>query len=170
MAEDLHGRVRCPVCGRYTARVVPSVPPKSLRHMPSMPPLEDLGREDSEPWAGRPLQLRRGEREFRVRDLDRLRRLVVQRKAAASDLVSADGVSWVPLSSLEPLEPYFAVVRMLEGGGFTAGGGTLVEATSAELGWGDDEPVVEVTAEAALECCEDGIEEIVPRRGPREHS
>ena len=127
---DRYGRIQCPECGVFEARVQP--------HAQRAPPLQDLGELTDGGWAGRPLRLRRGSREFKVRDLDRLRRLIIERKAAGSDLVSTDGVRWVPVSSVTPLEPYLAGVRFLDSGPRTGGGGVLVEATAAEDGWGDD--------------------------------
>ncbi len=127
---DRYGRVQCPACGVFEARMQP--------HSQRAPPLQDLGEPTDGGWAGRPLRLRRGTREFKVRDLDRLRRLIIERKAAGSDLVSADGVRWVPLASISALEPYLAVLRFLDSGPRTGGGGVLVEATAAEEGWGED--------------------------------
>ncbi len=140
LEPDEEGLVACPECEARSARAMPRGVARS-RHMSMVPPLQDLGEQSDQGWAGRPLTLRRGDREFRVRDLDRLRRLVVERKAAGSDLVSADGVRWVPLACIEALEPYLAVVRFLDSAPVTAGGGgVLVEATAAEDGWGDSEP------------------------------
>ncbi len=140
LAMDLGGRIRCPDCGAFDARVLPSgehADPSPV--MPTIPPLQDLGGADDCGWAGRPLRLKRGERVFRVRDLDRLRRLVVLRKAGASDLLSADGVRWVPLASIPSLEPFLAVVRRLGLPREEQRGSTLVEATAAELGWAEGE-------------------------------
>ncbi len=138
LETDLEGRMRCPSCGAFGAQVRSNL---GSKHMSQVPPLQDLGEAADEGWAGRALELRRGERVFRVRDLDRLRCLVVERKAVASDLVSADGVRWVPLSTIAALEPFLAVVRFLDSAPKTGGGGgVLVDATAAEDGWGDSDP------------------------------
>ncbi len=137
LETDLEGRYRCPRCNAHSTRVLASVPGASP-DMPLVPPLQDLGEPQDDGWAGRPLRLRRGDKEFEIRDLDRLRRLVVERRAAGTDLVSADGVRWVPLESIPALEPYLRVVRFLDSKPRTGGGGgVLVEASSAEDGWGD---------------------------------
>jgi hypothetical protein len=146
LAPDEEGWVACPVCEARSARVLP-LGSAGSPHISTVPPLQDLGECCDRGWAGRPLILRRGDRDFKVRDLDRLRRLVVQRKAAASDLLSADGVRWVPLSRVEALEPYLAVVRFLDSAPVTGGGGVLVEATAAEEGWGDGGVAVEAAGE-----------------------
>jgi len=138
LETDLEGRMRCPSCGAFSAQVRSKL---GSKHMSQVPPLQDLGEAADEGWAGRALELRRGERVFRLRDLDRLRRLVVERKAVGSDLVSADGVRWVPLATIPALEPFLAVVRFLDSAPKTGGGGgVLVEATAAEDGWDDEEP------------------------------
>lgn len=143
LGADTMDRVPCPACGQLAARVQP---PEDL-HPPGVPPLQDLGSVDDQGWAGRPLRLRRGDREYRLRDLDRLRRLVVERKAGGSDLVSTDGVRWVPVTSIAALAPYLAVVRFLDSAPVTGGGGMLVEATAAVDGWDDGDPAYESSGE-----------------------
>ena len=163
---DLEGRVRCVACGAFTARLVRDA---TVSPMSSVPPLQDLGEPEDEGWAGRPLRLRRGDREFKLRDLDRLRRLVVERKAAGSDLVSADGVRWVPLASISALQPYLAVVRLLDSAPRTGGGGVLVEATAAEDGWGEGDPAHAEPAETSAPTS-DGIHEAPTSSGTTEPS
>ena len=93
--------------------------------------------------------LRREGRVYRVRDLDRVRRLVVERKARGSDLLSADGVRWEPLDNIAALHPFLDVVRHLDEGERVRGGG-LVEPTAAEVGWGteaDDQPTEELAVD-----------------------
>ncbi len=90
--------------------------------------------------------LRREGRVFRLRDLDRVRRLVVERKARASDMLSADGVSWVPLGSIPALLPFLEVMRHLSADHPASAGG-LVDATEASAGWAavpDDQPTEEL--------------------------
>lgn len=156
--------MRCLACGAFAARLDRD---DSETAMSAVPPLQDLGGPDDEGWAGRPLRLRRGDREFKLRDLDRLRRLVVERKAAASDLVSADGVRWVPVASIAALQPYLAVVRFLESAPTTGGGGVLVEASAAEDGWGEGDPAHGEPAQSP-DPSADGIDNTSPTPGTTE--
>ncbi len=157
VGED--GRLRCPDCGEYTARAVtardrPSIsdtsrPPPAQR-APIPPPIQDLDDRhldgEGTHWVGRSLLLRREGRVYRLRDLDRVRRLVVERRARGTDLLSADGVRWEPLVNIPALAPYLAVVEHLAEEPSSRVGG-LVDATAAQLGWHavpDDLPTEEV--------------------------
>lgn len=167
LESDLQGRTRCLECGVFAGRVMR--PSAGGAGMSPVPPLQDLGEPGDEGWAGRPLRLRRGGREYRVRDLDRLRRLVVERKAAPSDLASADGVRWVPIDSIPALQPFLAVVRLLDSAPTTGGGGVLVEASAAEDGWGEGELSHELEESSAEEDT-DEICETPPSTRSREPS
>jgi len=119
----------------------PSAPPPRGA---SPPPIQDLpGVEadgDQGGWGGRPLLLRRAGREYRVRDLDRMRRLIMERRARGEDLVSADGVRWEPLAHVEALQPYLAVSAQLDSAPIDRrGAGGLAESTAAEEGWQDQD-------------------------------
>jgi hypothetical protein len=166
LTTGLDGRVHCEACGAFSAKLERG---EGQPQLSAVPPLQDLGGPEDGGWAGRPLRLRRGSREFTLRDLDRLRRLVVERKAAGSDLVSTDGVRWVPVASLAALQPYLAVVRLLDSAPTTGGGGVLVEATAAEDGWGEGEPAREHGAESPASAA-GGIEESPPIEGSTEPS
>ncbi len=145
----LEDRTRCLQCDALAARVLRSIALGSS--MSSVPPLQDLGEATDEGLAGRPLRLRRGGQDFRVRDLDRLRRLVMERKAAPSDLVSADGVRWSPVDSIPALQPFLAVVRFLDSSPTTGGGGVLVDASTASDGWGDGGPSHDTDSDVAVD-------------------
>lgn len=85
---------------------------------------------------GRPLQLRCGTAVYRVRNLDELRRWILERRVAEVDLISTDGIRWEPVAAHPDLGPLLRVVRKMDAPRPRAGQARLQEASSPESGWG----------------------------------
>jgi len=163
LSEDRGAVLRCPECGRLTARVVPgalratpapraaAVVPPSSRPVPPVADLGDAaGMEGDEAWGGREILLRRAGRVIPFAGLDPLRRLAVQGRILAGDVLSRDGVCWEPVERVPELAPFLAVSRSLAELADAGRGSVLVDASAAEDGWSD---------------AADAITESVPRPG-----